>query len=413
MAYGSEEYYNQTPQVLDMLNRQSDRQRSQIKDAAADTANTTRETGYNVGNAIGRLPKDYQESKKRTQDYRASEEQMAMDKERNKREGGDYAQRQKMNDQQIAKTQAEEDFLNAEVKPGLNRRQQGYEMDFESKRLGNQNQQLTAQQFRQNMQTHENEQTDRKVARASSLFEGAVASNDPQKMHDARVQAQKMGLNGSDIALAENTAKKAVASGQASANMIYNTTPEGAATNQTIAELSSKDFPALAKLESALSTYRKEWNPYSETARTAKADAMDAARALGIPESQLANIDDSVMKERSIQIALTNAKQSVAQKVSLAKRTAGPGAPPSVKASIQNLDNALADMGSISGSKTNIFNGQQAPGAQTTLVGALSGGGQGQPQQGGMQPPPGQPGPMQGAPMDQQRISPFRQNARR
>lgn len=416
----SEEYYRANSQILDLLGSQATRQRNQIKEQSDDMANTTREVGYNYANAIPGTLKAYQDAKKSDQEYRRYEQdqnrvnqQMDLEQKRFGTESEEANQRIAVNRQNMENANRKNTYMQQPEKAGgPTREQSGWQLEAEEARL-------RPQALRAQIAQAGQAQNQEKIANAAILLEKAVAANDPQQIQQAQIQAQAMGLTAQQVQVAQRMAEKNLASGVSSQRILYENSVEGATTTNALQEV-NQDLQALAQLESASKAFKSEFWRGTETAKLAQDDAIAAARQLKVRTDDIES-STTIDKEGSIRNVLNAARSNVKTKLDQIERTAGANPPAQVRALIAQYKLALQNAGKSLDAKTNIFDGGQAPGAQSALVNALKG--QGQPQsQGpvfGAQQGPGQVIPTQGQPqqpgMQQQPVgpSPYRQYQRR
>jgi hypothetical protein len=282
--------------------------------------------------------------------------------------------------------QQDRDFMRTPTAEGKSRQEMDYERAIQNDAA---NRRLTEAQIGAQGTQVADSRKDRAISQLSVLMEDAIASNDPVAIAQARAQGQKMGLVGTEISLAEKTAKKALASGRASSDVIYSGSTAGQmATQQTMAI--DQEANALSTLVNEAQNYKRA-NLGSAEAKEAQRKIELALEDMGVDPGMIGSavsVDTGGIKTRTQKIdsLVRNAKQGLEQKIMLLERSSA-GASPAVQRDIQNLKSKLAtieQMGS-GNQRLDIFSGAQGPAPKTTYMNVISG--QGRPAPQNMAPP--------------------------
>lgn len=398
--YGSEEFYNvpymqpaapyaqygdQQRTTLNQLENQGSRQRDVIRRIGEDNANTTREVGYNLGNAVGNLPGQYINARGAQQNYRHREEMHPLETEeaRARMESGQIA---------LEGEKGKQAFLKGiDPKSGVSRQETAWGQDLENQRLLNQERIANIQDAQTRRQqlatTFQNEQTDRKLTRLQAQMETDISMGRPL---DATIaKAQHDGINDNDIAYIQSQAGKAVKSGEFLANTTYTGSPEGQLATQATVDLNEKAY-GIAQLDNAIKSY--EAAPAgSREASEAKQQVKDALYMLKVDPNTVdggffgvtADLGGVKYPSDRMKQALKRAQDDAGTQLRILKSRAGANSSPAMQRTIQNLEMTLAQ--AAQGNRVNLFGGQVNSGG-TMLTNALNGNPVAPQQQGGMMP---------------------------
>lgn len=390
---GSEEFYrgrpigpgfrDYTPETLQLMRNSADRSIGQSAEQGNIAAMGIRERGQMLNDSIREVPELREKNRERERAAKRFSSEEAQNKEASQFRELQSSQIK----QQMDAAQKDREFMDSPTPQGKSRREMDYERaiqnDAASRRL------TEAQIGAQGTQVAD-ARKDRAIGQLSVLMEDAIASGDPVAIAQTRAQGQSMNLTSTDIALAEKTAKKTLASGRASSDVIY--------AGSTGGQMATEQTMKISQEADALSTLVNEAQNYKR-ANLGSKEAAEAQRKIGLALERMGSdpgmidsvvsVDTGGIKTRSQKIdsLVNNAKQGLQEKIMILERSSA-GASPAVQRDIQNLKSklsAIEQIGAQQGQQYNIFSGAQGPAPKTTYMNVISG--QGRPAPQNMAPP--------------------------
>jgi hypothetical protein len=350
-----------------------------------DMANSTREVGGIYGRAISDAPKNFKAGKDSAQRYRLSEAEEG-------RRGAEEARASRRHETQMQKADREareyerqQKWLDTpDEKTGATRRQQKYQSEFDSSRLGNE---LTRAQLDQVKSQQATAAQDRKMA---TLVDRFMVSKNPEQ---TAAEARSRGVSPQDIELAMGKAN----SKKANARMTQDLQDPLVQTQMAHTAKIQRNMNDLTNLASDISEYRSASNRYTPEGRAAANRVIETLKIRGMSEDQIKDVFSSQQEE--FDLAFANIKRDTENQLLQLQAAARSTGSPVLQREAANLEQQLAEVNKIvGGSKPRLDQGGQFGGSVTKA--ALQGGGQ--PQQPGLQQPglqQPQPAPQQPQPM--------------